>query len=106
MKFFKTLLVAGAVSLMVAGAAFAGTATHDRDRQQLKDGSCTTVAAQGAQHGAQNGDRLQDQDRLQLKAGSCTTVAYRNGARKGSHGGSGTGTQDHQRLHDGSCVAA
>ena len=104
MKFFKTLLVAGAVSLMVAGAAFAGTATHDR--QQLKDGSCTAVAAKGAQNGAQNGDRLQDQDRQQLKDGSCTTVAYRNGARNRSHTSTGSGTQDRQRLHDGTCVAA
>jgi hypothetical protein len=108
MKLVKPLIVVGAATLMITGVATAGAATRQQDRQQLKDGSCTTAVVN---NGAQNG--IKAQDRQKLQDGSClTTVAYRNGAQDGArkgarnHGQNGTGTHDRQRLHDGSCLTA
>ena len=102
MKLVKPLIVLGAAVLMVTSVATAGAATHQQDRQQLKDATCTSAAA-GTQSGAKA------QDRQQLKDGSClATVAYRNGSRNGSQTGSQSGTQarDHEHLRDGSCLTA
>jgi hypothetical protein len=117
MKLAMPLIVIGATALLVTGAAGAGTATRQQDRQQLKDGSCV-AAHSHARDGAQTGTQARDRD--QLKDGSCltSTVAYRNGARNGAKNGDGARTHTHDRdrdrdndrdrdrLHDGSCQSA
>lgn len=123
MRLAKTLVIVATAAVFVTSVATAGAATPQKDRQRLRDATCTSqtctpvgdaVKAQNgpnakkgqkAQNGAQNGAQAQ----RRLQDGSCTTVAAvqardRQRVKDGTCTVAAAQARDQQRLKDGSCT--
>ena len=94
----------------VAAKNGAQNGTKAQDRQKLQDGSCLTAVAyrSGSGNGTQTargaGPPAAQGRQLPHDRGLPQRLPLRRHERHGTQ--TGTGAQDHQRLHDGTCLSA